>query len=513
MTKPASRWPFLIFLTPYLAFCLLTFRDYGVTWDEFDAYIGGGQWLKHYLGQGVDLLEPEWNYSAHNYIYTALLRPFTLSKTILPDRLHLLNMLFAGILFWLFFELLRLHYKDWRWALLGPFALFLTPGFLGHIPANPKDMPLAILYFMGLAAMIFRREGFNRPWIQNLFLGSLFGLVMSQRIAGFTLLPLYVVFRVYEDWVIEKTLNGRNWKEWVKAESPGFLSVIAISQIVLAVSWPFIGKSYFSHLLKALGAAHEFAWTGKILFNGVLIEVDKDRPWYYLPVWIFITMPIFLMVPFLYALAKFKSFWTNKIYVLMLLAFGCNMALYFLLQPVIYGGLRHFLFLLPLITFLACLGLVDFYRNQRNRLTRWMVGVLLVFNMGTVTVHLIRLHPYEYLYFNELVGGTPGANGKYEMDYWGESLRAATLWLKENELQDPNKIYKIKLAGNAWQENTYLPSNVVTDLEMDPHKADYCFALNGCDVASLPSGGEVIHVVEREGVPLSYVVKMQSKGN
>lgn len=505
---PESRWPFLFFGVPYLLYCLLTFRDYGVTWDEFDAYIGGGQWLKHYLRQGVDLLDPQ-NYSAHNYIYTALLRPLTLSKTILPDRLHLLNMVFALLLFWLLFELLHSQFRNWRFALLGPLALCLTPGFMGHIPANPKDMPLAVFYFLGLAAIVLGPRWIRNPWARNVFLGCLFGFIISNRIIGFTLIPLYAAFRAYEDAVVERKLGWGNLGSWLLREGGGFLLVVAVSQIVLALLWPYIGNDYFSHLRQALGAAHSFSWNGKILFNGVLITADKDRPWYYLSAWMLITTPLFLTAFFLYALAAAKRYWKNKAYALMVLAFGFNSALYFLYQPVIYGGLRHFLFLLPILAFLACWGLIDFFHNRRNSPFKPAVALLLVINVGSVAWNSARLYPYEYLYFNELVGGTPGANGKFEMDYWGESLRAAARWLAQNGLKDPKKTYRIKLAGNAWQETTYLPPNVVTDIEMDPQTADYCFALNGSNTAILPPGGRVIHVVEREGVPLSYVVKMR----
>jgi hypothetical protein len=36
---------------------------------------------------------------------------------------------------------------------------------------------------------------------------------------------------------------------------------------------------------------------------------------------------------------------------------------------------------------------------------------------------ILRLHPYEYIYFNELVGGVRGAFRRYELDYWATSYR------------------------------------------------------------------------------------------
>jgi hypothetical protein len=46
-------------------------------------------------------------------------------------------------------------------------------------------------------------------------------------------------------------------------------------------------------------------------------------------------------------------------------------------------------------------------------------------------VGIIRLHPYEYVYFNALVGGTGGAYEQFQMDYWCTSLYEATLDVNE----------------------------------------------------------------------------------
>jgi hypothetical protein len=38
----------------------------------------------------------------------------------------------------------------------------------------------------------------------------------------------------------------------------------------------------------------------------------------------------------------------------------------------------------------------------------------------------VRLHPYEYIYYNAFVGGTGGAYRSFEMDYWGISFKDIT---------------------------------------------------------------------------------------
>ena len=40
-------------------------------------------------------------------------------------------------------------------------------------------------------------------------------------------------------------------------------------------------------------------------------------------------------------------------------------------------------------------------------------------------VTLARLHPYEYLFYNPLVGGLEGASRRYDLDYWFGSMPEA----------------------------------------------------------------------------------------
>ncbi len=46
-------------------------------------------------------------------------------------------------------------------------------------------------------------------------------------------------------------------------------------------------------------------------------------------------------------------------------------------------------------------------------------------------IPLVRLHPYQYIYYNSLVGGVSGAFREYETDYWATSYRAAAEYLSQ----------------------------------------------------------------------------------
>ena len=43
----------------------------------------------------------------------------------------------------------------------------------------------------------------------------------------------------------------------------------------------------------------------------------------------------------------------------------------------------------------------------------------------------IKLHPYQFIYYNNYDGGVSGADRQYELDYWVTSYREATMYLND----------------------------------------------------------------------------------
>lgn len=507
-----NRKSLFIFLGLYCLYCLTTYRHFGVTWDEFETYINAGQWLKYYLGLPNELSASNLDFvkdcQTHNYFNSALVRVLSFSKTILPDRIHLVNMLLGIPLFWFAYELMRSCFKDGRLALIGPLVLFMTPRLLGDLPANPKDAPFAVAYFASLSAMVLGQEWINSRFLQSVLLGVFFGLTLSYRIIGFTLFPIYIAFRVYDGCFNEKTVTWKNWWKWLGNESLYFLIILLISQLLLCLLWPFIGEDYFHHLWIVLSASKNFDWDKKILFMGQWYQPLNHFLWYYLPVWILIVTPIFILGFSFFSFLRFKTLVKHKAYFLITFALAFNLALYFLLKPEIYNGLRHYLFIIPMVSFLGCLGLADFFQTVRWKPALFIIGILLTANVISVATDMVRLFPYDYIYFNEFVGGVKGADGKFETDYWGASLREATEWLRDHLKTDPNHVYKVKMTCSPWQQQIYFSDNMKGDALFNEKQADYWLAVKGLVDDYVPAGGVIVHSVEREGVPFSYVIQM-----
>lgn len=84
---------------------------------------------------------------------------------------------------------------------------------------------------------------------------------------------------------------------------------------------------------------------------------------------------------------------------------------------------------------LAAWGLLSLCRLLwgRSHVVARLLAVLLIIatgiNYGLLFKTMSDLHPYEYSYFNELVGGVAGAGGSYDTDYWRICSKPAAQWL------------------------------------------------------------------------------------
>ena len=76
------------------------------------------------------------------------------------------------------------------------------------------------------------------------------------------------------------------------------------------------------------------------------------------------------------------------------------------MRPVLYDGIRHFLFILPPVMVVAALGAAAVWRRVRRAPTpaRFVVLSLAVAWMVFQIITYIRLHPYQYIDYNILAG-------------------------------------------------------------------------------------------------------------
>jgi hypothetical protein len=92
-------------------------------------------------------------------------------------------------------------------------------------------------------------------------------------------------------------------------------------------------------------------------------------------------------------------------------------------QPTLYDGIRHTLFVIPMLALLAgwaALRLLPVLRRAAIP-----ASIATAAYLTAVVVNLAVLHPLEYIATNAFAGGTRGAYGRFEQDYWSAAATEA----------------------------------------------------------------------------------------
>jgi len=179
-----------------------------------------------------------------------------------------------------------------------------------------------------------------------------------------------------------------------------------------------------------------------------------------------------------------------------------------LARPVDYNGMRHFLFVVPPLTVLAALAYDRLLAAVPAALPRYALALAIALATLPPARSMFALHPDEYVYFNSLVGGPRGAQGRFELDYWGISLAEASRRLthyltQHHDLPKPGQApFKVYVCGSAWSAATFFPPwlRAVDRLE----DADFQIAIAQHYCKHAPGSRRLLGVM-RSGALLSYV--------
>jgi tetratricopeptide (TPR) repeat protein len=151
------------------------------------------------------------------------------------------------------------------------------------------------------------------------------------------------------------------------------------------------------------------------------------------------------------------------------------------------------------------------------------VGAVLLAGMVHPTLHILKNHPLEYIYFNELLG-IRKAYGRFETDYYMNSLKQGSEWLAENVLRDvePDENNKVLVATNG-SVTYYLRhfsdrAHPVYTRYYDRAERDWDYAVYFCNYIhpyQLKNGlwppAGTIHTIDIKGVPVCAIVKRETK--
>lgn len=90
------------------------------------------------------------------------------------------------------------------------------------------------------------------------------------------------------------------------------------------------------------------------------------------------------------------------------------------------------------------------YINFKQAKLNFLMPVLLLAAMAHPIYWMVKNHPYEYVYFNEVSGGFAKNYDKYETDGWQISVREALAWVRQHK--DFNKRGNTIIGTNAYSQ-------------------------------------------------------------
>jgi len=274
-----------------------------------------------------------------------------------------------------------------------------------------------------------------------------------------------------------------------------------ISILVMYATWPYLWSDPIGHLIETATIMSHHPWTGLVLFNGVEYQ-STQLPAAYMPTLLAIqlTEPVWVLASLGLAVAALKSRKTREgrdLLALALVWFILPLVTFVILRPTMYDNFRQAFFILPMVFVLAGIAF--------DQVRRPLVQVILILAMlAPGVVGIVRLHPYEYAYYNSFAGG---AFRKFEMDYWGTSYREIALEL--NRIAPPNA--DVWVEGPAHLIETYARPDLRIYSYYEPARAehyDYVVTLSrdNLDLTIYPDA-PIIFSVTRDGAALAVIKK------
>jgi hypothetical protein len=516
---------------------LLTFTDYGVTWDEDVHNWYGILALKYYLSLFADQRALNWlnlyNYGAAFDMVAAALNRF--SPLGVYETRHLLNG-FVGILGLAGCWKLGRALGGRRAGFFALIFLMLTPNYYGPMFNNPKDIPFAVGGVWATYYMVRILPTLPRPKLGLLVkMGLAIGLALGVRVGGLLFLCyLGLLLALSAGWeaVIARRLSVGIAAGWTSLWRV-LLPVAAVAFTVMLVFWPWAQLDPIGNPLRALAFFSHETFPFNTLFDGRFVPAS-DLPWEYLPTYILLALPELVLVLLLASVVLVGIGLTRlglgqrldqrlgqrvgqllgqrREVVLGLFMLGFTIvfpvAYAIAIKAVLFDGMRHFIFVLPPIAVAAALTL-DRALSRLSELPyrQPIFAALGLYGFAHVTT-MVLLHPDQYIYYNAFVGGVDGAQGKFKLDYWANSYAEAVRGL-ETYLQNEygadfeDREFTIGVCGPPISAAYYFPSNFRFVHRWD--KADFfiSFTKDDCD-RTLP--GRPIYRVERMGALLTVVL-------
>jgi hypothetical protein len=430
----------LVLLLALVVLVLLTFRSYGISNDEVVQQRYGELIIAYYSSGFTDRAL----FKLDNlYLYGGLfdVTATLIARALSADVYHVRHLLCAGfgiggiVATWATARLIA----GPRAGLMAALLLSVTGAWYGTMFNHTKDVTFAAAMMGAIYVLLLMARDLPRPRLRHvLAFGAMLGVALGLRATGLLIggfLVIAIMLRLFDGSVT----TGRDRLAFIGRSllmlSPG----LVLAYLVMIVAWPWAALDVFNPVRAVLAFSH-FHYAIRDLLAGKVYLMDEMPRWY-MPAYLAIKLPLLTFAGVVLALALaaaprlFRLPSTPRLRVetaLLVLVVGVPLTLQVIGRGPAFSGMRHFTFVVPPLAALGGIGLealivgLKGWRPPAAVAAGAAVAALLTWNATA----LARLHPHEYLYYNALVGGLPGAAGRYATDYWNNFLPEAVARLE-----------------------------------------------------------------------------------
>lgn len=438
-----------------LAIGLATARNYGISIDEFNTADYGPKALAWYTSgfrdrSSFETVEaPLWYYGPWFQMLTAYVQSFALADPLSVRHALTFAIGLAGLA-----ALLPLGWWTFgRWAGVAALVLCLTTGYVyGSLFFTPIDVPFLFAMSWATCAIVGMARSVVPSWRPTLLAGIFTGLAIATRPGGI-ITHVYLIGAMILCGLEAYVGGGRLARRELVAIALRTIVVVGLAWLVAVALWPWLQTGFpltrfqmaLAHFVK-LPVSFPFQHWGERIWTDAL-------PVTYIPGQLAARLPIAFLLLLVLAIiltlldgtafaaqaiaqARHSSASGGRLLLLQLararriliiwVAAMAPVVLLILEDATLYDGIRHILFVIPMLALLAGGALIRF----GPLLTGYRVavaGTAAALYIAALIADFVRLHPLEYVAMNSLVGGVPGAYGRFDLDYWSiagtEALR------------------------------------------------------------------------------------------
>jgi Dolichyl-phosphate-mannose-protein mannosyltransferase len=397
-----------------------------------------------------------------------------------------------------------------RAGAIAALALATCGPWYGSMFNHTKDIPFATAMIGATYFLVRAGRELPSPRARDVVgFGLTLGAALGMRVLGLLMVGYACLVMLMR---IPRLREGptRDQLSFFAQSAIALAPAFVIGYAIMIAAWPWSALAPLNPI-RGLIDFGQFNMQIRTLFDGHVYTMG-DVPRWYVPGYLLIKLPLLMLVGA--GVALVLTLWPRagapceRRLETALLVF---IAVFPVLCEVIDRGpadtgLRHFLFVVPVFAALAGIGFDGLLSMlaARRRIFAAGAAAAIVAALAWDAGILVMLHPYQYLFYNPLVGGLEGAQRRYVTDYWVNIMPEAVDDLEAYvaTLGEPGRRYTVAVCGERLPfENEAGPRLQWVE---DWNKAEFFIAPThmNCDRAL---DGKVIARIARLGVLIGVV--------